>query len=125
MTAHLQEGTKEVEQGSSKRREQTMGDTERLRNEITPGWTVKITDHDYLNDSRDDVTVHLVESDGSLILRAKRPWSSQGRKFTNMIFEWDGDREVSGRTVRLYHTPPPHTGKSRRLVKTYEFAPPA
>lgn len=95
-----------------------------LRAEITVGWTVKIIDHDYLNDSRDDVTVTEVHEDG-LTLHAKRAWSSQGRKFPTMRYGWGGDREVTGRTVRLYHTPPPHTGKSRRLIKTFVFAPPA
>lgn len=94
-----------------------------LRAEITVGWTATITDHDYGNDSRDDVTVSAVRED-HLILRPKRPWSSQGRSFPTMTVRWDGDREVSGRTVRLYHTPPPHTGKSRRLIKTFTFAPP-
>lgn len=69
-----------------------------LRQEIAEGWKVKITDHDYLNDSRDDVTVESI-IDGDLILRAKRPWSSQGRSFPHMSFPWTGDLEVDGRTV--------------------------
>lgn len=96
----------------------------KLYTDIRPGWTVKIINHDHLSDSRDDVTVHVVQVDGSLILRTGRPWSSQGRKFTNMLFTWSGDRVITGRTVRLYHTPPPHTGKSRRLIKTFVFTPP-
>lgn len=94
-----------------------------LRAEITVGWTVKITDHDYINDSRDNVTVAQVRAD-HLILRPWRAWGSQGRKFSTMTFTWGGDREVDGRTVRLYTTPLPHTGKSRRLIKTFVFAPP-
>lgn len=97
-----------------------------LRDEITVGWTVKITDHDYLNNSRDRVTVTTV-TDNGLTLTPKRPWSSQGRRYPTMHFTWDdnGDRhEIDGHTVRLYRTPPPHTGKSRRLIKTFEFAPP-
>jgi hypothetical protein len=95
-----------------------------LENEITVGWRVKITDHDYINDSRDDVTVTAVSEDG-LTLTPKLAWSSQGRGFKTMHFRWDGDREVDGRTVRLYHTPLPHTGKGRRLIKTFEFSPPS
>lgn len=97
-----------------------------LRSEIAVGWRVKITDHDYLNDSRDDVTVTEVQND-HLILCPKRAWSSQGRRYPTMMFSWDDDdddQEVDGRVIRLYHTPPPHTGKSRRLIKTFTFAPP-
>ena len=95
-----------------------------LKAEITAGWRVKITDHDYISDSRDDVTVTEVSEDGSLMLTPKRPWSSQGGTLTFMWFTWSGDKEVTGRKVRLYHTPPPHTGKSRRLIKTFIFSPP-
>lgn len=95
-----------------------------LRAEITVGWTVRITDFDYLAGSRDDVTVTAVHASG-LTLRTKRPWSSQGRRFPTMNFTWDGDRRVTGRKVNLYHTPPPHTGRSRRLTKTFVFSPPA
>jgi hypothetical protein len=94
-----------------------------LRSEITVGWRVKIIDHDYLNDSRDDVTVEQV-TDTGLILYPRRPWSSQGRSLSTMTFRWDGDLEVDGRTVHLFHTPPPHTGKPRRLIKTFVFTPP-
>jgi hypothetical protein len=94
-----------------------------LKAEITAGWRVKITDHDYGNGSRDDVTVIEVRAD-RLTLRPKRPWSSQGRSFSTMNFTWWGDKEVTGRTVNLFHTPPPHTGKSRRLIKTFTFIPP-
>jgi hypothetical protein len=84
---------------------------------------VKITDHDYLSESRDDVTVTSVGTD-YLILLSKKPWSSQGWTFPAMNFAWGGDKEVDGRTVRLYRTPSPHTGKSRRLIKTFVFTPP-
>lgn len=94
-----------------------------LRAEITAGWTVDITDHDYLGDSREGARVDQVTDDG-LIIRPRHPWSSQGRSFPFTSFTWDGDREADGHTVRLYHTPPPHTGKSRRLIKTYRFRPP-
>jgi hypothetical protein len=41
-----------------------------------------------------------------------------------MNFHWDGRKEVDGRTVHLYTTPPAHTGKPRRLIKTFVFSPP-
>lgn len=94
-----------------------------LRSEITEGWKVKIIDHDYGANGRDDVTVTEVTDEG-LTLTAKRPWTSQGRSFRTMDFTWAGDREIDGRTVRLYRTPPAHTGKPRVLIKTFEFAPP-
>lgn len=101
-----------------------MTEMDALREQIKPGWTVKIIDHDYGNDSRDDVTVEQVASWG-MTLRPKKPWSSQGRSFPTMTFPWNGEgKEVSGLCVRLYHTPPPHTGKSRRLVKAFVFSPP-
>lgn len=95
-----------------------------LRSEITTGWRVQIVNHDYIADSRDDVTVTSVHDDGTMVLTPRKPWASQGRKFPHMSFAWTGDLEVNGRTVRLYHTPPPHTGKSRRLIKTFVFTPP-
>lgn len=94
-----------------------------LRREITAGWRVKIINHDYIADSRDDVTVTEVRAD-RLTLRPRQVWSSQGRGFPTMNSTWDGDREVNGRTVRLYHTPTQRTGKPRRLIKTFVFSPP-
>lgn len=91
---------------------------------ITPGWTVDITDHDYLADSREGAHVEQISSEG-MIFRPRRPWSSQGRTFTVGSLAWEGgDWEFDGDTARLFHTPPPHTGKSRRLIKTYRFHPP-
>lgn len=95
-----------------------------LRAEIAVGRTVKITDHDCLSGSRDNATVAAVHQNG-LILRPKRGWPSQGRGYLDTALTWDGDMEVTGRTVHLYRTPPPHTGKTRRLIKTYTFAPPS
>ncbi|MFK0179644.1 hypothetical protein ACIQVR_27160 [Streptomyces xanthochromogenes] len=95
---------------------------QKLRNAIQDGWIVHITDHDYLDDSRDAVVENVTSS--GMTLRLSKPWTSQGRKFPTMEFSWDGDRSVEGTTVRLYHTPPRHTGKSRRLIKTFEFTPP-
>lgn len=97
-----------------------------LASEIQKGWRVKIIDHDYLNDSRDDVEVTSVYED-RVVLTSKRFWHSQERRFTTTVLGWRVDpasMEVEGRTVRIYHTPPPHTGKSRRLIKTYIFMPP-
>lgn len=101
-----------------------MSALEDLAKEIQPGWRVDITDHDYIADSRDDAEVTTVR-ENAVELTPKRPWSSQGRNFSSTILTWDDkDAEVSGRTVRLYHTPPPHTGKARRLITTYTFKPP-
>jgi hypothetical protein len=98
-----------------------------LRNEITAGWKVKITDHWYLSESRDDVTVDQV-TDTGLILRPRRPWASQGRSFTTMFFHWDGDLEIDGRTVTTYRTATSITSRStpgqRQAVKTFAFIPP-
>jgi hypothetical protein len=64
-----------------------------------------------------------VTADG-LVLTPRKPWASQGRKFPTMNFTWDGDRVIDGNRVRLFHTPPRHTGKTRRLIKTFVFSPP-
>lgn len=93
-----------------------------LRNMIQDGWAVRITDHDYITDSRDAVVENKTWS--GMTLRTSKPWTSQGHKFTTMTFSWYGEQEVEGTTVNLYHTPPSHTGKSRRLIKTFEFTPP-
>ena len=95
-----------------------------LIEQIEEGWKVKIIDHDYLNASRDDVTVTGVR-DGAVILTPKKPWASQGRSYPTVVLTWRGDLEVEGTRVRLYHTPPPRTGKPRRLVRTYVFSPPS
>jgi hypothetical protein len=97
-----------------------------LREKITEGWRVKITDHDYANDGRDG-TVEKVTDDG-LVIRPDHPWSSQGRKFRTMNFTWGGDMDVEGATVRLCVVPSSTTSRStkgvRRLVKTFKFTPP-
>lgn len=71
-----------------------------LIEEIEAGWRVDITNHDYIDDSRDDAEVTEIRDDG-VILHPKRPWSSQGRSFSTMHLTWDG-LEVTGRTARLY-----------------------
>lgn len=103
----------------------TMPAVRALAAQITTDWTVDITDHDYLSDSRDGAAVVMVDADG-IRMQPKRPWFSQGRTFTVGSLSWnDGDWQVDGHVLRLYHTPPPHTGKSRRIIKTYRFYPPA
>lgn len=96
------------------------------RPDVREGWTVVITDHDYLNDSRDNVTVTDVREDGAT-LRPRRPWSSQGRRFPTMNITWTR-LEWSGNTARLYTMPTGITSRStpgvRRLIKTFAFAPP-
>jgi len=104
-----------------------MNDLDKLRAEVAVGWKVRITDHDHSSESRDDVTVTEVRADG-MTLTPRRPWSSQGRKFSTMWFPWENKDEVSGRTVRLYTVGTGITSRSqpgvRRLVKTYVFEPP-
>ena len=97
---------------------------DRLRIEIEVGWKVRIIDHDHASEGRDDVTVTEVTADGAT-LTPKRPWTSQGRRLETMRFRWNtGDRVIQGRTMWFYYTPAPHTGKPRRLVKTFIFEPP-
>lgn len=92
---------------------------------ILPGWTVDVTDHDYIADSRDGAVVETVTGKG-FTYRPRKSWSSQGRKFTVGSVSWEGgDWEFNGLTAMLYHTPPAHTGKPRRLIKTYRFHPSA
>lgn len=104
-----------------------MSDLDKLRAEVAEGWKVRIVDHDYGSESRDDVTVTKVTADG-LTLTAKRPWSNQGRKFPTMRFSWEGMSEVTGHTVRLYTVGTAITSRSmpgvRRLIKTFNFEPP-
>lgn len=95
-----------------------------LIDEIERGWKAQIIDHDHLTDSQDDIAVTAVE-DGHLVLTPVKAWSSQGRKYPSMLFTWEGDMEVDGRRVRVYHTPEPYTGKPRRMIKTFIFSPPS
>lgn len=96
------------------------------RPNIVEGWTLKIIDHDYLNDSRDNVTVTHVSDDGAT-LQPRRPWSSQGMRFRTMDVSW-ARLEWEGNTARLWTVPKSTTSRSTagvpRLVKTFEFAPP-
>lgn len=97
-----------------------------LIDEVTVGWRVDITDHDYLNDSRKGVEVTAIRDDG-VTLRPKRAWSSQGRGLPVMHLTWES-LEVTGRTARLYVMGTSITSRTapgvRRLVKTFVFKPP-
>lgn len=91
-----------------------------VRDEIRVGWRVKISDFDYGPDGRDDVTVEEVREDGSLILRTRKPWASQGRSFATMHLTWTGDVRMAGRTVYLYRD-----SFGRQIVtKAFTFFPP-
>jgi hypothetical protein len=98
-----------------------------LRAEITAGWKVEIIDHFYISESRDDVTVVEVRAD-RMVLRPRKPWSSQGMSFPTMDFRWSGDLEIDGRTVTVYRTAKSTTSRSwvgqRQAVKTFVFTPP-
>lgn len=104
-----------------------MTNLENLAAEVCEGWRVKIVDHDYGPDSRDDVVVTPFGDGDGVILTPKNPWSSQGQKYPTMTLWWKchPDFEVSGRTVRVYHSPSPHTGKPRVVAKTFFFSPPS
>lgn len=86
---------------------------------VKVGQKVSITDHDYGKDSRADCTVTAVHGD-RVEITPRRSWSSQGRGFDSTHVTLSG-LEWSGSTGHLYHTPPAHTGKSRRLIKSYRF----
>ena len=96
------------------------------RPDVRIGWKVRILDNDYLNDSRDDVTVTHV-SDVGVTLRPRRPWGSQGRKFPTMDVSWER-LEWHGNTARLYRVATSITSRSypgqKQLVKVFEFSPP-
>lgn len=94
-----------------------------LRKRITTDWTVNIVDHECLNNSRDNVEIREVTKD-AIVMRPGKMWASQGRKFSTMTFTWSGELELDGLRVHIFRTPAPHTGKSRRCVKTFEFIPP-
>lgn len=94
-----------------------------LRDKIAVGWSVFIVDHRSANEGRTGV-VTKVEDIGVEVL-VRRPWESQGRKFPTTWMFWAGsDREATGTVVRVYRTPPEHTGLPRVLVLTYVFEPP-
>jgi hypothetical protein len=101
---------------------------ESLRAEITDGWKVEIINHLYGSEGREDCTVENVTEDG-FVIRPKRPWTNQGRKFTTVRFLWStGIKEVTGRKVYLYSIGTGITSRSmpgvKRLDITYVFEPP-
>lgn len=104
----------------------TDNDLSALIEEVEVGWRVDIANHDYGDDSRDDVEVTEIQDDG-VILRPKRAWSSQGRSFPTMHLTWD-NLEVTGRTARLYIMGTSITSRTtpgvKRLARTFTFRPP-
>lgn len=100
-----------------------------LAAQIQPGWTVDITDHDYLPNSWDGALVESVTDDG-LIICSRRPVTSRGRSSPTLRVTWDDDWEVSAPayTVNRYRVPTSVSSRSTpgvpRLVKTFRFRPP-
>lgn len=98
-----------------------------LKEAVTEGWTVKITDHMYTPDSRDDAIIEDLTPEG-FTLRPKQPWASQGRKFPTMEFRWSGDKELHGMTVSSFSVATGTTSRTwkgeRYVVKSYTFCPP-
>jgi hypothetical protein len=86
---------------------------------IAAGQKVSIIDHDYGPDSRTDCTVTGVYGD-RVEITPRTPWKSQGRRFAT-TFLTPSSLVWSGSVGHLYHTPPAHTGKPRRLIKSYRF----
>lgn len=107
-----------------------MNDLDELRAQLADGWTVKITDHDYLNDSREG-TLYNVTPEGFRV-RFKRPVQSQGRTYPGSLFLWDlrdGDKHVrEGNTVHFYVMGRSLTSRTTpgklRLCKSYTFSAP-
>ena len=101
-----------------------------LAEQVQPGWTVDISGED-LVDNREGAKVTGTVP-GGIVIRPRRPWSSQGRTYpcTELVWaEWEGDDyEVDGLTLRLYITATAITSRSRpgqrQLVKTYRFHSP-
>lgn len=102
---------------------------EELREQIAEGWKVRIIDHDYGSEGRDDCEIREVEKGGFVIV-PKKPWSSQGVKFTFRHFIWETTNELvaDGLKIHVYVMPTAITSRStpgvRRLSKTYVFTPP-
>lgn len=98
-----------------------------LRERITTEWTVDITDHDCLSDSREGAAVDTVTAHG-LILRPRRPWSSQGNPLPTMTLPWSDCMVAVKNVVGLYRLPTSMGSRSTpgvpALVKTFRFNPP-
>lgn len=99
-----------------------------LRARVTAGWTVDITDHDYISDSRDGALVERITDDGALIIKPKKGWSSQGRGFGFTRLIWGGEMDADGDTLHVWTIPTGVTSRSTpgvpRRVKSYRFHPP-
>lgn len=99
-----------------------------LRARITAGWTVDITDHDSISDSRDGALVERINDDGALIIRPKKGWSSQGRGFGFTRLTWDGETDADGDTLHVWRIPTSTGSRSTEgvpgRVKSFRFHPP-
>lgn len=101
--------------------------TQSLREKITTEWKVKISNHLYLSESRDNVAIESITENG-MVLKPRKAWGSQGMKFPTQTFTWDGDLEVVGNKVHVYTTHKGLTSRTRpgqrECVATYTFIPP-
>lgn len=99
-----------------------------LRSRITAGWTVDITNHDYIADSHDGALVERITDDGALIIKPRKGWSSQGRGFGFTRLTWDGEMDADGDTLHVWTIPTGVTSRSTpgvpHRVKSYRFHPP-
>lgn len=102
---------------------------------ITDKWTAKVLDHDYVNDSRDDVAIEDVTEDG-LTLRPKRSWGSQGHTYPTMELSWAREETAATHGYRIEQGPAGrfiyHVTRNKatsraganHLVKSFTFIPP-
>lgn len=99
-----------------------------LRARVTAGWTVDVTDHDYIGDSRDGALVERITDDGALIIKPRKGWSSQGRGFDFMRLTWDGELDADGNTLHVWTIPTSTGSRSTpgvpHRVKSFRFHPP-
>jgi hypothetical protein len=108
-------------------REERIADLAELRARVAVGWTVDITDHDYISDSRDGSRVTEV-TDTGIVIKPLQPLASQGRRFPTVRLTWSDEMVTEGDTVHLYRVGTAITSRSTpgipRLSKTYRFHPP-
>lgn len=100
-----------------------------LRERVTTSWTVDITDHDYISDSRDGSPITgVTEQPPGVVITPLKPWVSQGNRFRTMRLNWVDNMVTEGNTVRLYRVPTRTGSRSTpgvpSLVKTFRFHPP-
>lgn len=100
-----------------------------LLSTVQVGWKVKITNHQYGSEGRDDCTVvDLLESGWTI--KPRRPWMSQGRYYRtlNLSLEGGDDFEIDGLKLTTFYTPTAITSRTtpgvRQPVKTYTFEKP-